>query len=644
MFDMGHHVALRRLARNATSGRMSPPFGHVAPEAPSGTADLRTLKRFLPYLWPEGRPGLKLRVTIALVLVLVAKAVMLVMPFAYKGAIDRMAAGSPSDDVLWLVVALVVAYAAARFGGVLFDNLRNAIFERVGQEATRELAVQVFRHLHQLPLRFHLERKTGSLTRTIERGTKSIDLMLYLLLFNLAPVVIELAAVLIIFGTQLGVELVVATVVMVAAYSWFTFAITRWRTELRRKTVDLDNKVSARAVDSLLNYETVKYFNAEAMEARRYARAADRFAEAAIKSESSLAWLNIGQSAITNLMMGGAMAFTVVGWAEGRFTPGDVVLVNTLLAQLFRPLDMLGMVYREVKQGLIDMEAMFALIDTPPEIVDAPGAGELRVSGGAVRFEDVQFSYEPRRPILKGVSFEVPAGTRTAIVGPSGAGKSTLARILFRFYDISGGRVTIDGQDIREVTQASLRAAIGIVPQDTVLFNDSIAMNIGYGREGAGESEIEAAARQAQIHDFITRLPDGYATVVGERGLKLSGGEKQRVAIARTLLKDPPLLILDEATSALDSATEAEIQDALEVAERGRTTLVIAHRLSTVVDADQILVMDGGRIVERGRHQELLTKGGTYAELWALQAAEAEASDDVKAAETSGPGAHSPAL
>ena len=610
---------------------MSPPHALAADGPPKGDADFKTLKRFLPYLWPAGRPALKARVVTALVLVLVAKAVLLVMPFAYKGVIDRMAAGgSPTgmagvpgtNDAVMLIVALVWAYTAARFGAVLFDNVRNAIFERVGQEATRELAVEVFRHLHQLPLKFHLERKTGSLTRTIERGTKSIDMMLYLLLFNLAPVVIELTATLAIFGTRMGFELVIATIVMVVAYSWFTYAITVWRTELRRKTVELDNSVSARAVDSLLNYETVKYFNAEGLEARRYERAAGRFAEAAIKSESSLAWLNIGQSAITNILMGGAMAFTVWGWSEGRFTPGDVVLVNTLLAQLFRPLDMLGMVYREVKQGLIDMEAMFQLLDTAPAIVDAPGAPALAVSGGRVRFEDVRFAYEPRRPILKGVSFEVAPGTRTAIVGPSGAGKSTIGRILFRFYEISGGRVTIDGQDIRDVTQGSLRASIGIVPQDTVLFNDTIRFNIGYGREGASDAEIEAAARAARIHDFVSALPDSYDTVVGERGLKLSGGEKQRVAIARTLLKNPPVLLLDEATSALDSATEAGIQEALELAEQGRTTLVIAHRLSTIVDADQILVMQGGEIVERGRHAELLAAGGLYAELWAMQAAE----------------------
>lgn len=588
----------------------------------AGDADFRTLKRFLPYLWPAGQPALKLRVVTALILVLVAKAVLLVMPFAYKGVIDRMAGASTGSDAVWVIVALVWAYTAARFGAVLFDNLRNAIFERVGQEATRSLAMELFEQVHRLSLRFHLERKTGTLTRTMERGTKSVDNMLYLLLFNTFPVVIELSAVCIIFGVKLGWPLVAGTIVMVVAYVWFTWAITNWRSAIRRQAVDYDNKAVGRAVDSILNYETVKYFNAEAHERRAYDRAYRLYTEAAVRNETSLAWLNIGQSLITNLMMGGAMAWTVWGWSKGELTPGDIVLVNTLLAQLFRPLDILGMVYREVKQGLIDMEAMFKLIDTPLEIVDVPGAVPLSVSGGAVRFENVRFRYEPKRPILKGVSFDVPAGTRTAIVGPSGAGKSTIGRILFRFYDISGGRVTIDGQDIACVTQGSLRAAIGIVPQDTVLFNDTIRVNIGYGREGATDAEIEEAARAAQIHDFVESLPDGYETTVGERGLKLSGGEKQRVAIARTLLKNPPVLLLDEATSALDSATEADIQGALALAEQGRTTLVIAHRLSTIVDADQILVMQDGAIVERGRHADLLALGGVYAELWAMQASE----------------------
>ena len=606
---------------------MSPPHGIATEGSPQsrqdgGDADFATLKRFLPYLWPAGQPALKLRVMAALLLVLVAKAVLLVMPFAYKGVIDRMAGASAGSDAVWVIVALVWAYTAARFGAVLFDNLRNAIFERVGQEATRSLSMELFEQVHRLSLRFHLERKTGTLTRTMERGTKSVDNMLYLLLFNTFPVAIELSAVCIIFGVKLGWPLVAGTIVMVVAYIWFTWAITNWRSAIRRQAVDYDNKAVGRAVDSILNYETVKYFNAEAHERRAYDRAYRLYTEAAVRNETSLAWLNIGQSLITNLMMGGAMAWTVLGWSKGQLTPGDIVLVNTLLAQLFRPLDILGMVYREVKQGLIDMEAMFKLIDTPLEIVDAPGAVPLAVSGGAVRFEDVRFRYEPQRPILKGISFDVPAGTRTAIVGPSGAGKSTIGRILFRFYEISGGRVTIDGQDIARVTQGSLRAAIGIVPQDTVLFNDTIRMNIGYGREGATDAEIEDAARAAQIHDFVESLPDGYETAVGERGLKLSGGEKQRVAIARTLLKNPPVLLLDEATSALDSATEAGIQDALALAQQGRTTLVIAHRLSTIVDADQILVMQDGAIVERGRHAELLARGGVYAELWAMQASE----------------------
>ncbi len=578
------------------------------------------LARFLPYLWPAGAPVLRLRLVVALILVLLGKAVMLVMPFAYKAAMDAMS-GAATESTL-VIMALVVAYAGARFGGVLFDNLRNAIFEAVGQDAARRLATDVFAHLHRLSLRFHLERKTGALTRIVERGTRSIDSMLYFLLFNIAPTAIELAVVAAIFWVKFGPGLVAATVAMVVTYVLFTRRVTEWRVSLRKGWTEDDQRATQRAVDSLLNYETIKYFNAEGMEVRRYGDAAQRLAQSTVRVETSLAWLNIGQSLITNLLMAGAMAYTVWGWSKGKLTPGDLVLVNTLLAQLFRPLDMLGWVYREIRQGLVDMAAMFRLIDTEPEIADRPDARPLAIDGGEIRFQDVRFSYEPRREILKGVSFTVPAGTRTAIVGPSGAGKSTIARILFRFYDISAGKVLIDGQDIRAVTQASLRAEIGIVPQDTVLFNDTIGYNIGYGREGATMAEIEAAARAARIAPFIDSLPDGYAAMVGERGLKLSGGEKQRVAIARTLLKDPPILILDEATSALDSATEAGIQEALETAESGRTTLIIAHRLSTIADADQILVMQAGTIVERGRHAELLASGGLYAELWALQAAE----------------------
>lgn len=582
-----------------------------------------TIRRFLPYLWPADAPGLKVRIVGAMLFVLVSKLVQVYgVPFALKGAIDRMDIGDRGATTL--IVLLVVGYAAARLGTVLFDNLRNVVFERVGQEASRRLAVVTFRHLHQLSLRFHLERRTGAITKVVERGTKSIDTMLYFLLFNIAPTVLELALVLQIFGSRFGGWLVAGTLAMVVGYIAFTRMVTDWRAKLRERMNDLDTGAVAHAVDSLLNFETVKYFNAEAREARRYETAMTSYASAAVTSENSLAWLNIGQAVITNAMLGFGMALVAWGWSTGEFTSGDVVLVSTLLSQLFRPLDMLGWVYRTIRQGVIDMAAMFDLIDQPAEVVDVPGAAPLVVQGGHVRFEGVRFGYDPDRAILKGIDLDVPPGSTLAVVGPSGAGKSTLARILYRFYDLTGGRVTVDGQDIARVTQASLRAAIGIVPQDTVLFNDTIGYNIAYGREGAGQAEIEAAARGAAIGDFIASLPDGYATRVGERGLKLSGGEKQRVAIARTLLKDPPILILDEATSALDTRTEHEIQSTLESIERGRTTIIIAHRLSTIVGADQIVVLDQGQVAERGTHAELLALGGLYAEMWARQAQEQE--------------------
>ncbi len=597
---------------------------------PGAGAGWGALRRFLPYLWPKGEPRLRARVAAALVLVLLAKAATLTMPFAYKAAIDSMA--GEAEAAAGLVIALVVAYAGARFAGVLFDNVRNAIFERVGQDAARRLAENVFRHIHALSLRYHLERRTGALSRIVERGTKSIDTMLYFLLFNIAPTAIELAAIAIIFGVHFGPGLALATLAMVALYILFTRIVTEWRARLQRRMNEVDNEAIAHAVDSLLNYETVKYFGAEEREARRYGGAVQSYADASVRNEASLAWLNVGQSLITNLMMAGAMAYTVWGWSVGRFTTGDVVFVNAFLAQLFRPLDMLGWVYRSVRQGLVDMEMMFALVDTPAEIEDRPGAPELAVTAGRVRFENVSFAYDAERPILKGVDFDVPPGATVAVVGPSGAGKSTLSRLLFRFYEPTGGRITIDGQDIGAVTQASLRRALGIVPQDTVLFNDTIGYNIGYGKEGATQAEIEAAAKGAAIHDFVLGLPAGYASRVGERGLKLSGGEKQRVAIARTLLKDPPILILDEATSALDSRTEAAIQETLRAVAQRRTSIVIAHRLSTVVDADEIVVLNEGRVAERGTHARLLRKNGLYAEMWTRQQSEREA-EEAEAAE-----------
>lgn len=587
-----------------------------------------TLRRFLPYLWPADNRSLRWRIVGALLLVLAAKAVTLALPFFYKRAVDLMTAGGIGAEAraqaFTVAAAFVLAYAAGRFSGVMFDNLRNIVFERVGQDATRHLAEDVFGRLHRLSLRFHLGRRTGEVTKVIERGTKSIDVMLYFLLFNIAPTVIELIAVMVIFYGHFGWGLVAATSVAVIAYIVATRWITEWRTALREKMNRLDGQALSRAVDSLLNYETVKYFGAEAREEARYAAATRAYADAAVKSENSLGLLNMAQALIVNLLMAGAMAWTVWGWSQGRLTVGDLVFVNTYLTQLFRPLDMLGMVYRTIRQGLIDMAEMFRLMDTPVEVADKPGAPALVIRRPTLAFEDVWFAYEENRQILHGLSFEVEAGSRVALVGPSGAGKSTIARLLYRFYDPQRGRILIDGQDIANVTQHSLRAAIGIVPQDTVLFNDTIGYNIAYGRDGASMMEVEAAAKGAAIAQFIERLPQGWDTEVGERGLKLSGGEKQRVAIARTLVKDPPILIFDEATSALDTRTEQDILATLRKVAQHRTTLSIAHRLSTVADSDNILVLEHGRLVEQGSHIELLRLDGLYAEMWARQAAESE--------------------
>ena len=598
-------------------------MGAMPPQKPAAESPARhdgwgALRRFLPYLWPHESPGLRWRIVLACLLIVASKAVTLTLPYLLKWAIDLMSISGPA--VFTLALAWVIAYAAGRLAGVVFDNLRNIVFERVGQEATRRLAEDVFARLHRLSLRFHLARRTGEVTKVIERGTKSIDVMLYFMLFNIAPTLIELTAVAVIFKLNFGWGLVGATAAAIAAYIFVTRWITEWRTALREQMNRLDGQALSRAVDSLLNYETVKYFNAEHREEERYAQATRAYADAAVKSENSLGLLNIAQALVVNLLMAGAMAYTVWGWSKGLYTVGQLVFVQTYLTQLFRPLDMLGMVYRTIRQGLIDMAEMFRLIDTEIEVRDAPGAPALVVRRPTLAFDNVVFGYDPDRTILKGLSFEVPAGWQVALVGPSGAGKSTIARLVFRFYDPWQGRILIDGQDIREVTQESLRRVLGIVPQDSVLFNESIGYNIAYGRDRAGQAEVEQAARDAALMSLIERLPQGFDTQVGERGLKLSGGEKQRVAIARTLVKNPPILLLDEATSALDSRTEQDILATLHKVSTGRTSLSIAHRLSTVADADRILVLSEGQLAESGTHAELLRADGLYAEMWTRQA------------------------
>ncbi|MCZ6509588.1 MAG: ABC transporter ATP-binding protein/permease [Alphaproteobacteria bacterium] len=587
----------------------------------------RALRALLPYLWPRGQWEMKTRVVIAVLLMSAAKVATVAVPAVFGRAVDIL--DQPAGNtVLAVPLALLIGYGLLRVGQQAFAELRDFVFAKVGQRAIRRIALMVFRHLHSLALRFHLDRQTGGLSRVIERGIKGIDFLLRFMLFNILPTLLEITLVCAILWSLFGYIFSVITLITVVIYITFTLLFTEWRLKYRRAMNESDSEANTKAIDSLLNFETVKYFGNEEHEAQRYDASLQRYEFAAVKSLTTLSLLNVGQGLIIALGLTILLVLSGFRVADGTMSIGEFTAVNLYMMQLFQPLNFLGFVYREIRQSLVDMENMFGLLDIGREISDAPDAKPLTVRDGAVRFEDVSFAYDQRRPILQGLSFEVPAGHKVAIVGASGAGKSTISRLLFRFYDIDEGRISIDGQNIRDVTQASLRAAIGIVPQDTVLFNDTVFYNIQYGRPSATPSEVEDAARLAQIHDFIMSLPDGYNARVGERGLKLSGGEKHRVAIARTILKQPQILLFDEATSALDTHTEREIQKSLDDVSANRTTLVIAHRLSTVVNADEIIVLDEGRIIERGRHGDLLTQGGAYAALWERQQAAARRGED----------------
>jgi ABC-type transport system involved in Fe-S cluster assembly fused permease/ATPase subunit len=616
-----------------TATTAAPPAPPAAPPPQAGSSggpaprsDWATLGRLLPYLWRY-----RWRVGIALAFLLGAKVANVGVPVLLKHLVDAMTI-KPGDAAALLVVpaGLLVAYGALRLSTSLFTELRELIFAKATEGTARRISLEVFSHLHSLSLRFHLERQTGGMTRDIERGTRAVHSLISYSLYSIFPTLVEVALVLTLLAVKFDAAFAWITVAALAAYIGFTVVVTEWRTQFRRQMNELDSTAHTRAIDSLLNYETVKYFGNEAFEARRYDESLERLRRAALKSQTTLSLLNTGQQMIIAVALVAMLWRATEGVAAGRLTLGDLVMINAFMIQLYIPLNFLGVMYREIKQALTDLDKMFGLLEREREVADATGAPALAVSEGRVRFDDVSFAYDPARPILHGVSFEIPPGKTVAVVGPSGAGKSTLARLLYRFYDIAGdgrGAITIDGQDIRKVTQSSLRQAIGIVPQDTVLFNDTVEYNIAYGRTGATREQVEAAARSAHIHDFIAATPRGYGTMVGERGLKLSGGEKQRVAIARTLLKNPPILIFDEATSALDSANERAIQAELKSAAQGKTALVIAHRLSTVVDAHEIVVLEAGRVVERGPHAELLARGGRYAQMWRLQ--QSAASDAV---------------
>ncbi len=587
----------------------------------------RTIRKVVPYLWPEGQGWVKRRVVFAMISLVLAKLVSVATPFFYKAAVDALSEGTVTPA--WALgagaVGLTVAYGVARLMNVGFQQLRDAIFAPVGQRALRQLALETFTHIHRLSLRYHITRKTGGLSRIIERGVKGVEFLLRFMLFSIGPLVLELALTGIVLALVFDVWYLAVLVVTIAVYIQFTFKVTEWRVKIRKEMNDQDTDANQKAIDSLLNFETVKYFGAEQREADRYDRAMALYEKAAVKTNYSLAFLNFGQSLLITAGLVIVMVMAAVGVANGSLTVGDFVMVNAYMIQITMPLNFLGTVYREIRQALIDMGEMFDLLEQPQEVADKPGAKDLRIEGGRVEFDDIVFGYEPSRPILKGVSLTIEPGQTVAIVGPSGSGKSTIGRLLFRFYDVSGGALRIDGQDVRDIRQESLHAAIGVVPQDTVLFNDTIRYNIAYGRAAASFEEIQAAAKAAKIHEFITNLPEGYETTVGERGLKLSGGEKQRVGIARTLLKNPPILLLDEATSALDTETEREIQSELRAMGKGRTVLTIAHRLSTIADADRIVVLEAGEIVEEGTHESLLARQGRYYSLWQRQAAETDA-------------------